>query len=64
MKYFNVERHDRIETWSYSNPPMNYMTAPMCRDLLECIGKAEGDVVDVAAPGGVRSYEIVTVRYE
>jgi transcription elongation factor GreA len=28
------------------------------------IGKEEGDVVDVQAPGGVRSYEIVAVRYE
>jgi transcription elongation factor GreA len=27
------------------------------------IGKQEGDVVDVQAPGGVRSYEIVEVRY-
>jgi transcription elongation GreA/GreB family factor len=26
------------------------------------VGKSEGDVVDVAAPGGTRSYEIVAVR--
>jgi transcription elongation factor GreA len=35
------------------------ITSPIARAL---IGKREGDVVDVAAPGGVRSYEIVTVR--
>ena len=35
------------------------VTSPIARAL---IGKAEGDVVDVAAPGGVRSYEIVAVR--
>jgi transcription elongation factor GreA len=34
--------------------------SPIARAL---IGKSEGDVVDVAAPGGVRSYEIVSVRY-
>jgi transcription elongation GreA/GreB family factor len=28
------------------------------------VGKSEGDVVDVAAPGGIRSYEIVAVKYE
>jgi transcription elongation GreA/GreB family factor len=27
------------------------------------VGKSKGDVVDVAAPGGLRSYEIVAVRY-
>ena len=28
------------------------------------VGEAsEGDVVDVTAPGGTRSYEIVSVRY-
>ena len=28
------------------------------------VGKSEGDVVDVTAPGGIKSYEIVAVRYE
>ena len=37
------------------------ITSPIARAL---IGKTEGDVVDVTAPGGVRSYEIVAVRYE
>ena len=37
------------------------VTSPIARAL---IGKSEGDVVDVAAPGGTRSYEIVAVRYE
>ncbi len=33
--------------------------SPIARAL---VGKSEGDVVDVAAPGGVRSLEIVEVR--
>jgi transcription elongation factor GreA len=37
------------------------ITSPIARAL---VGKSEGDVVDVSAPGGVRSYEIVTVRFE
>ncbi len=36
------------------------VTSPIARAL---IGKSEGEVVDVAAPGGVRSYEIVAVRF-
>ena len=35
------------------------ITSPIARAL---VGKSEGDVVDVAAPGGTRSYEIVGVR--
>jgi transcription elongation GreA/GreB family factor len=26
------------------------------------VAKSEGDIVDVAAPGGVKSYEIVAVK--
>ena len=37
------------------------ITSPIARAL---VGKEEGDTVDVQAPGGVRSYEIVKVRYE
>jgi len=37
------------------------ITSPIARAL---VGKEEGEVVDVQAPGGVRSYEIVKVRYE
>jgi transcription elongation factor GreA len=37
------------------------ITSPIARAL---VGKSEGDVVDVTAPGGVRSYEIVAVRFE
>jgi transcription elongation factor GreA len=37
------------------------ITSPIARAL---IGKSQGDVVDVSAPGGVRSYEIVAVRFE
>jgi len=28
------------------------------------VGKSQGEVVDVSAPGGIRSYEIVTVKFE
>ena len=34
--------------------------SPIARAL---IGKVEGDIVEVAAPGKTRSYEIVSVRY-
>jgi transcription elongation factor GreA len=37
------------------------ITSPIARAL---VGKSQGDVVDVTAPGGTRSYEIVTVRLE
>ena len=37
------------------------ITSPIARAL---VGKSPGDVVDVSAPGGVRSYEIVAVRFE
>jgi transcription elongation factor GreA len=36
------------------------VTSPIARAL---VGKAEGEVVDVEAPGGTRSYEIVAVRF-
>ena len=36
------------------------LSSPIARAL---IGKVTGDVVDVAAPGRTRSYEIVSVRY-
>jgi transcription elongation factor GreA len=37
------------------------MRSPLARAL---IGKDEGDSVEVHTPGGQRSYEIITVRYE
>ena len=37
------------------------ITSPIARAL---VGKSQGEVVDVSAPGGLRSYEIVTVRFE
>ncbi len=37
------------------------ITSPIARAL---IGKEEGDVVEVIAPGGVQEYEILIVRYE
>jgi transcription elongation factor GreA len=36
------------------------ITSPIARAL---VGKSPGDVVDVAAPGGTHSYEVVKVRY-
>lgn len=36
------------------------VSSPIARAL---VGKSEGDVVDVVAPSGTRSYEIVAVRY-
>ncbi len=36
------------------------VSSPIARAL---IGKSEGDVAEVSAPGGVRSYEILSVRY-
>ena len=36
------------------------VTSPIARAL---IGKSEGDAVEVQAPGGVRGYEILSVRY-
>jgi transcription elongation factor GreA len=36
------------------------ISSPIARAM---IGKEEGDVVEVAAPGGARSYEIVAVKY-
>jgi transcription elongation factor GreA len=36
------------------------ISSPIARAL---IGKTEGDSVEVAAPGGARSYEILSVKY-
>jgi transcription elongation factor GreA len=36
------------------------ITSPIARAL---VGKTAGDVVDVTAPGGTHSYEVVKVRY-
>ncbi|MEW5885112.1 MAG: transcription elongation factor GreA [Pseudomonadota bacterium] len=37
------------------------ISSPIARAL---IGKVEGDVAEVQAPGGVKRYEIVAVRYQ
>lgn len=37
------------------------VTSPVARAL---IGKEEGDVAEVQAPGGIREYEVLAVRYE
>lgn len=36
------------------------ISSPIARAL---IGKVEGDVAEVMAPGGIRSYEVVAVQY-
>ena len=36
------------------------ISSPIARAL---IGKSEGDIADVHAPGGVRSFEIIEVNY-
>ena len=36
-------------------------SSPVARAL---IGKSEGDVAEVSAPGGIKSYEIIAVRYQ
>jgi len=36
------------------------VSSPIARAL---VGKSEGDVVDVVAPNGTRSYEIIAVKY-
>ena len=37
------------------------ISSPIARAL---IGKSKGDTVEVAAPGGARSYEIVKVEFK
>ncbi len=37
------------------------ITSPIARAM---IGKEEGDVIDVQAPGGAREYEVQEIRYE
>ena len=36
------------------------ITSPIARAL---IGKEEGDIAEVQAPGGIKEYEIISVRY-
>ena len=43
MDYFKVVQHEDVQVWTMTNPPMNYMTAPMTRELTELIGGAEDD---------------------
>ncbi len=43
MKHFKVEQHENVQVWTMTNPPMNYMTAPMTQELTELIGRAEND---------------------
>ena len=43
MKNFTVDQNEHVQVWTISNPPMNYMTAPMSQELLELIERVEGD---------------------
>ncbi len=43
MTFFKVESDGHVQTWTMSNPPMNYMTAAMSGELSELIGLAEAD---------------------
>jgi enoyl-CoA hydratase len=43
MEYFDVEQRGPIQIWKIKNPPMNYMTGPLSRELVQLIGKLEGD---------------------
>src|SRR5579862_8012436 len=43
MKHFKVEQQDQVQIWTMSNPPMNYMVAPLAGELLQLLGKAETD---------------------
>jgi len=36
------------------------ISSPIARAL---IGKSEGDIAEVQAPGGIREYEVVEVQY-
>ena len=36
------------------------VSSPIARAL---IGKSEGDMAEVKAPGGIREYEVIAVRY-
>ncbi len=55
MKHFHVESEGHIQTWTMSNPPMNYMTAAMSQELLELVGRAESDenVRAIILTGGI-----------
>jgi enoyl-CoA hydratase len=55
MKHFHVESEGHIQTWTMSNPPMNYMTAAMSNELLELVGRSESDenVRAIILTGGI-----------
>ncbi len=55
MKHFSVESEGHVQTWTMSNPPMNYMTAAMSQELTELIGRTEADenVRAIILTGGI-----------
>ena len=67
--HIELEEHDSGEPVTYQivgEPEADVrlglisITSPIARAL---VGKSEGDVVDVAVPGGTRAFEIVAIRY-
>lgn len=55
MDYFKVVQHEDVQVWTMTNPPMNYMTAPMTRELTELTGRAEDDAATraIVLTGGI-----------
>jgi enoyl-CoA hydratase len=55
MQYFHVERGDGVAECTMVNPPMNYLTAPMCQELAQLTADLAADqrVRAVIVTGGV-----------
>jgi enoyl-CoA hydratase len=43
MEYFKIEQQDAVQISGMHNPPMNYLTAPMTRELSQLIAALEND---------------------
>ena len=58
MKHFKVETEGHVQTWTMSNPPMNYMTAAMS-GIAQTNGRAEADenVRVIILTGGLRQID-------
>jgi enoyl-CoA hydratase/carnithine racemase len=55
MDYFKVDQHEHVQVWTMSNPPMNYMTAPMTQELTALVSDAEHnkDLRAIVLTGGI-----------
>ncbi len=55
MNFFKVKTEGHVQTWTMSNPPMNYMTAAMSQELTKLVGDAEADenIRAVILTGGI-----------